>query len=330
MQDRLTNARGRRTTAASMLKPIHALVGGDLFLQLDTLAGLIRSAPPDAQRADFNGEDAELGVVLDELRSFAMFSSFKLVVMRSADEFITRYREQLEQYTENPSTSATLVLRLNSLPKGQRIYKRILAMGQIHDCEAPKEVSGWIVKRAKEAHKLVVKPDAARALADYIGNDLGRIDNELAKLALSVEGGVVDAGMISVSVVFQREQEMWNMTDEVAAGHTREAMKRWRQLTQLDSSAEFRAVTWLTIWLEKSRKALAMKRAKRSDFDIGRELKIWPGEKVAPFMKTAIALGEGGVNRLIDLLAELDHRSKSGKGEMAENVERFLLEAGRK
>lgn len=314
-----------------MLKSVHALAGSDLFLQLNTLAELLRQAPADVQRIDFNGETVELATVFDELRSFAMFSSAKIVVVRDADDFVSRFREQLEEYVQHPSGNSTLVLRLKTLPKNQRIYKQISASGQVHDCEPPKlaDLPAWIIQRAKSAHRLTIRPDAARLMADNIGDDLGRIDNELAKLALQVDSGVVDAAAVSASVVFQREQEMWDMTDEVAAGRTAQALKRWRQLVQLDSSSEFKATAWLTIWLEKARRALALKRQGMQEFAIAKEVKIWPSDKIKPFFQTANKLGEQGVNHLIDLLAEIDHRSKSGRGEMAENIERFLLEAGR-
>jgi len=307
-----------------MLKPAYALVGTDLFLQLAAIGELIGGAPEGIQRIDLEGETASLADVLDELRSFSMFSSAKLVVIRSAGDLVSRFREQLEHYIAKPSSSATLVLRLDSLPSNQRIYKQIASVGQIINCNPPKDPSRWIVDRAQRAHNLVMPPEAARVLADLIGDDLGRLDNELAKLALQTDGRV-DVDAVSGSVAFQREQEMWDMTNQLAAGNITEALRRWRQLVQLDSSAEFRAVTWLVMWLERVRKAIQLRRAGKRDFDISRELKIWPASAVAPFLKTADRIGESGTRRLLDLLADIDHRSKSGLGEMDSNVERFLL-----
>ena len=306
------------------LKPIHALVGNDLFLQLEKLAELQRAAGSQAQRIDVDGESAQLGEVLDELRSFAMFSASKFVVVRNADDLIKRYREQVEEYVQKPSAGSVLVLRLSSLPSNQRIYKYIVANGQVHDCEAPKDVRGWIINRAKTAHKLTMKPDAAAMLLDLVGADLGRLDNELAKLALQTDG-VADAKTVSAAVSFQREQEMWDMTNEVAAGNIGEALRRWRHLCQLDSSAEFRAVTWLGLWLEKVRRALQLRREGKNDFVIAKELKIWPMDQQRPFFQTASSIGEAGAGRLIELLTDIDYRSKNGLGDMKENVERFLL-----
>lgn len=304
-----------------MLKPVYALVGADLFLQLDKLAELLRQGGQDVQRIDVDGEVAQLGDVLDELRSFAMFGGAKVVIVRNADTFITRYREQLEEYISKPSPGSTLVLRVNTLPANQRIYKVTAKVGQVFDCNPPKDITSWVVQRAKSAHDLTVKPDAARVLFDLVGDDLGRLDNELAKLALQTESpsAAVDASAIQRTVAFQREQEIYEMTSALAVGDIKEAVRRWRTLTQLDTSAEFRAVTWLSMWLEDLRAFLASPQGFKN---------FWRyKERFDQFKRNANALGVAGVARLIDLLADVDLRSKSGLGEAADNVERFLLAA---
>jgi DNA polymerase III delta subunit len=306
------------------LKPVHALVGSDSFLQLQRLAAILDRAPT-AQRIDFDGERAELAEVFDELRSFAMFGSGKVVVVQDADAFLSRFREPLEEYVTKPSTGATLVLRLGSLPSNQRIYKAIAKVGQIETCEPPKDIARWIIEQAKSAHSLTISLDGARMLADLIGDDLGRLDNELAKLALSAKGGKVGPEDIGGSVAFQREQQMSEMTNALAAGRGAEALKKWRQLIQMDPSAEYRAVTWLAIWLTNVRKALAMRESGQQPFAITQALRIWPRELHGPFFQTAQALGKSGVGRAMDLLAKIDRQSKSGVGDAADNVERFIL-----
>lgn len=310
-----------------MLKPVYALIGEDSFLQLQKLDTLLRQLGPDAQRIDCDGERAELAEVFDELRCFAMFGGSKIVVMQNADAFLTRFREQLEKYVANPASNATLILRLTSLPANQRIYKAIAKIGGIELCQPPKprDLPRWITDHARSAHKLAVSPDAASMLANLIGSDLGRLDCEIAKLALQAKDGKLSVHDITASVVFQREQEMWDLTNALGENSPAEAVRRWRHLLQSDPSAEFRAVTWLTMWLENARKALALRKQGMRGFDICKQLKIWPNEIQEPFIKTVSALGQTGVTRALDLLAEIDHQSKSGVGEAADNVERFLL-----
>jgi len=301
--------------------PVYALVGPDPFLQLLRLAEILRDHPKDAQRIDADGERAELADVLDELRSFAMFGGRKVVVVRDADAFLTRFREPLEEYVAAPSDNATLVLRLPSLPKTQRIAKAIDKVGRIENCDPPRDLARWASDRARSAHKITLEPDAARLLVELVGEDLGRLDNELAKLAIDADetGGKVGPQKVADSVAFQREQEVKEMTVALATGEVTEALRRWRQLVQLDSSAEFRAVTWLGMWLEDVRAALRGGAGKLS----------WKyKERFNQFMRVSQRLGDAGAGRALDLLAEVDHQSKSGVGDAAGNVERFILQVG--
>ena len=305
--------------------PVYALVGPDPFLQLMKLGEVLRDLPKDVQRVDADGERAELADVLDELRSFAMFGGGKLVVVRDADAFLSRFREQLEEYVASPSDSGTLVLRLSSLPRNQRIYKAIEKVGKVEDCSPPRDLARWVSDRSKSAHKVTLEGDAARMLVELVGADLGRLDNELAKLAIDAEGGKVGPQKVAQTVAFQREQEMWDMTNALAAGDAAEALRRWRHLIQLDPSAEFRAVTWLGMWLEDVGTVLASKRG--AGPGVGKL--TWKyKDRLPQFLKTTERMGPSGYARALDLLAEVDHQSKTGVGDAASNVERFILELG--
>jgi len=306
-----------------MLKPVYALVGPDPFLQTQELVKLGKELPPDAAKLDLDGEKADLADVLDELRSFAMFGGGKMVVVREADDFLSNYREQLEKYVASPSNSATLVLRLSSLPANQKIHKLIAKVGEVIKCEPPStaQLPGWIASRAKSEYQAAIAPDATRLLADLIGDDLGRLDTELAKLSLQVEAGKpIGVELIKGSVAFQREQEMRDLTAALAVGRTAEAVKRWRQLLQSDSSAEFRAVTWLAMWLEDVRDFLASPNSFKNSWKYKDDL--------PKFKQTAQAIGNRNVGRLVDMLVDVDRQSKSGVGDFAGNVERFLVSVG--
>ena len=167
--------------------------------------------------------------------------------------------------------------------------------------------------------------EAARILADLVGDDLGRLDNEMAKLALGSSSGAIGADEVGQFVAFQREREMWDLTNALGSGDAAEALRRWRQLVQLESSAEFRAVTWLGLWLENVRKATTMLRRGENAFAIGQALRIWQREQQQSFLKTVQAMGPAGLERAQSLLAEIDFQGKTGIGDAAANVERFIL-----
>lgn len=307
--------------------PVYAIVSKEPYLQLGELHRVLGEAGADVDRVDLDGEKAELGDALDELRSFAMFGGRRLVVVRDADKFITNHREGLERYLQSPSDTGTLVLRASSLPSNQRVHKLITRVGRVIVCEPPKErdLPAWIVRHAKAEYALDVAPDAARALADLIGADLGRIDTELAKLAIMCDGNRLTTEQIASSVAFSREQEMWTLTDVLSSGDVTRALRLWRQLLQTDPAAEFRAATWLTLWLAKLSAARRLAARKMPHGSIASTLKIWPAQNLDGLLRIGDRLGDEGIRAALERLAQADLRSKTGIGEFDKNVEAFLL-----
>ena len=308
--------------SSARVAPVYALVGEDSFLQLQEMARIAQSIGKDAQRGDYDGESAQLAEVLDDLRSYSMFGGGgKLVIVRNADAFVTRFREQLEAYVAEPSDSGTLILRLSSLPGNQRIHKLIAKHGRIIPCEPPKEaaLARWAIDHAKASQGVMLAPDAARLLVEQVGADLGRLDTEIAKLAVACDGEKITADSVADCVAFTREREMWDLTNAMAIGNTTEALRRWRQLIQSDPSSEFRAVTWLGIWLGEV--AMVINKSP------GMNKLHWKykGDAFDQFVAGANALGRDGYARALDLLTEIDKQSKSGVGDAASNVERFIL-----
>lgn len=321
-----------------MIKPVYALVGSDPFLQLEALRDIVAGFGKEApQRTDFEGDRAALADVLDELRCFSMFSSSKLVVIRDADDFVSRHRDGLEKFLsalgDSPEPlgggAATLVLRMGTLPANQKVYKLITKAGEVRKCEPPalRDLPAWLMKRAKSVHHVEIELAAANQLAELIGDDMGRLDTELAKLAIGCDGARIRPENVAASVAFQREQEVKEVTALLGRGRPREAVVRWRQLVQSDPAAEFKAVTWLAIWLEKARTAVRMKEKNLPPAQIGGAVWIRDPVELKEFIATASRLGRPGVARLMDDLTTLDRRTKSGLGSAAEAVERFIATA---
>jgi DNA polymerase III delta subunit len=138
-------------------------------------------------------------------------------------------------------------------------------------------------------------------------------------LAIQSESGKVTVETVTENVAFTREREMWDLTNAVAAGNTAEALRRWRQLIQSDSSTEFRAVTWLGIWLGEVQAVITNSPA------VNKLRWKYRGDAFDKFTASAKALGPDGYARALDLLTEIDKNSKSGVGDAAANVERFIL-----
>ncbi len=55
----------------------------------------------------------------------------RLVVIDQADDFVSRYRAELERYAEHPKTSSVLVLDVASWPSNTRLYKALAGKGLV-------------------------------------------------------------------------------------------------------------------------------------------------------------------------------------------------------
>lgn len=176
---------------------ICAVAGADPFLRNQCMDRLKRSllAGKDAEFSlttfDGSSPTTTFKTVYAELATRSMFGGGRrLVVLEQADDFITKNRTELEDYSTTPKKSAILVLEPASFPATTRLAKTIEKEGIILDCAAPKEADAlrWILSWAQITHRIRIETSAAELLLEMVGISLGLLDQELAKLALLTSG----------------------------------------------------------------------------------------------------------------------------------------------
>jgi DNA polymerase-3 subunit delta len=217
-------------------RPVCAVYGDEAFLKREVLVRLrqavLGGGEGDFSFSTFAGRTAELRDVIEELSTIAMFGGDKrLALVEEADDFVTRYREELEDYAAKPRPTGILVLEVKTWPANTRLAKLVAADGLTIDCRPlkPAQVSGWAIAWAKRTHNIQLPAAAANVLVDLAGTELGLLDQELAKLALTAgPGGKVSAEQVGQLVGSWRTKTAWQMLDAALDGDAREA------LTQLD------------------------------------------------------------------------------------------------
>ncbi len=213
-------------------RPVCAAFGDEPFLKRQVLLRLrqavLGEGEGDISLATFEGKTAKLPDVLDELSTLAMFGSGKrLAVVEEGDDFVTRYRAELEDYVDKPVSTGILILELKSLAANTRLYKAIDACGFLVECKAPAAAatSKWLRSWAGQAHGFQLDASAADALVDLVGPELGLLDQELAKLALTVgSGGSVGVDTVRQMVGSWRARTTWEMLDAAMDGRTAAAI----------------------------------------------------------------------------------------------------------
>jgi DNA polymerase-3 subunit delta len=223
-------------------RPVCAVFGDELFLRRQALLKL-RQAVLGGEEGDFSltafaGNDADLRDVLEELATVAMFGGKRLVVVEEADGFVSRFRPQLEKYVSRPSRTGVLVLDLDAFAANTRLYKLIAAEGLSIDCSGPPEarLTKWLVHWARQRYQIQLTAAAADALVELIGPELGLLDQEIAKLAVTLgQQKRITPELVNRYVGGWRVKTAWEMIEAALEGKLREAL---RQLDRLLSSGE--------------------------------------------------------------------------------------------
>jgi DNA polymerase-3 subunit delta len=223
-------------------RPVCAVYGDEAFLRRQALLKL-REAVLGGEEGDFSftaveGRKAEWRDVQEDLSTVAMFGGGRrLVLVEEADEFVSRYRGELEDYTAKPSRTGVLALDITTFPATTRLYKSVAADGLAIDCSTPAtaKLCKWLVDWAKKFHRAVLPQPAAEMLVEIIGPELGLLDQEIAKLALTAGSERITPEMVTKYVGGWRAKTTWEMLDAALDGKVREAMQ---QLDRLLASGE--------------------------------------------------------------------------------------------
>jgi DNA polymerase-3 subunit delta len=167
------------------------------------------------------GKEADLRSVRDELRTVSMFGDRRIVVLESADEFVTKYRPELEDYVDRPSSTGILLLECLHWRKNTRLAKRINEAGLELECT---ELTGarllkWLTDQSERQHGRTLNRDAAELLVTLAGSSLALLDQELAKLAAYVGGRTsITRDDVQALVGGWKAETTWIMTSAIRDG----------------------------------------------------------------------------------------------------------------
>ena len=217
------------------IPPVTVLTGGQRHLKQSVLAILKKIVidDDDTSLTSFTGRDADLQTVTDELRTMSMWSDRRLIIVDDADEFVTKYRAGLEKYVEKPAKKSVLVLNVKTWTKTTRLAKQVAGSGLDVDCS---ELKGplllkWLQDTVKDTYHQTISRDAAVLLIDLVGDEMGMLDQELAKLATSVgAGGKIEFETVQTLVGGWRTETTWAMTDAARDGDLAFAINALDQL----------------------------------------------------------------------------------------------------
>ena len=232
-------------------KPVCVVFGDEPFLKGEVLsalrAAILSDGDGEFSGRTFVGDDAEARAVFDELATVALFGGGKrFVVITEADGFVSANRPLLEDYSAKPRETGVLVLDVKSWPSNTRLYKQLAESGLQIDCKAPADSAllDWLRNRAERQYQAAFARGAAERLLEIVGPQMGRLDQETAKLSLLATAtplpspaptslspapcplppSKITIELIEDAVGGWRAKTAWEMIEAAAAGDAREAL----------------------------------------------------------------------------------------------------------
>lgn len=312
---------------AAAVHPVYAVIGQDHFLRNEALERILRTLAPHMDAfgpTRLDGENVSLADLLDEVRTPSLLGGRRVVIVDDADDCITANREKLEKYCADPALCGCMIFLCDSMPKNTRLRKIISGCGEAVECEPLKgrAVVSWIVRRAKEAHGKKVTDTGAQMLKEHVGDSLGGLDAELAKLAAYVaDRPEITPKDVDAATGEHREEKVFAVVDAIAVGDAVSAFRAWEQVWATDRAAPGRAIAGLAYSV---RRLLEVRREWERGADIGGLARRLFTDPVTLRRR----LERGSVDQLReqqrDLLAA-DIAAKTGLSTVDAAVERFIV-----
>ena len=183
---------------AKKFAPVYFLEGDEPYY-IEAIADFIEENALDESEKSFNqtilyGKETEVETILENAKRFPMMSEKQVVVVKEAQNI--KNIESLHHYFASPLASTILVIcyKDKTIDKRKKEGKALAQEAQkngvlftskkLYDNQLP----DWITQRVKEAG-MTINLKTATVLAEFLGNDLSRIVNEIEKLALLIEKG---------------------------------------------------------------------------------------------------------------------------------------------
>jgi DNA polymerase-3 subunit delta len=184
-------------------KPLYLLHGEEPYF-IDLVSNYVEHHVLPEHERGFNqtvvyGKDTDIMTVLNAAKRYPMMADYQVVLVKEAqdmkwgkDDDNKKSIDPVLSYLENPLPSTILVFcyKYGKFDKRKKTYKAIEKNGLIfesatlYDNKVPAWVEGYISDKGYKMNQ-----QGSALIAEYLGNDLSKIANELEKLMLNVSAG---------------------------------------------------------------------------------------------------------------------------------------------
>lgn len=204
--------------------PVYLIDGEEPFY-IDMLTEYFEDKILQPAERDFNlitlyGKDTDWADVVNACRRFPMFAERQVVILKDASQL--KGLNELVAYVENPAPTTVLLIehRFKKVDGRGKLGKVVKQKGVYFTSDKIRDehVPGWIQAYGKETGFAVGERES-QILATFLGNDLQKIANEIAKVRINVpDEPALTAEMIQKYIGISREYNVFELPETLTSG----------------------------------------------------------------------------------------------------------------
>ncbi|MDT0649070.1 DNA polymerase III subunit delta [Autumnicola edwardsiae] len=297
------------------IKPVYFLMGEEPYY-IDKIADFIADNVLQEEERGFNqivmyGRDTTVDEIVSNAKRYPMMAERQVVIVKEAQD-LSRTIEQFTAYAESPQPTTTLVMcyKYKKIDKRKKLYKAVAKSGVIFESKRLYEnkVAEWIQITLK-TRNYSISPKGAQMLVEFLGNDLGKIENELQKLQLIVpEGTQITPELIEENIGISKDFNNFELRKAVGMKDTLKAHRIINYFAQNPKDNPL-VVTISLLFSYFSQLLQYHGLSDKSKGNVARQLKINP-YFVSDYSTGARNYPMKKVSGVISLLHETDVKSK--------------------
>ncbi len=264
--------------------------------------------------------------VLDDLRTAPFLTDKRVVLVRDADEFVSKNRPLLEKYFDNPCPTGRLILVVKTWHKSTKLAKKLAKVGKLISVAQPsrKELPQRVINYTNDAYDKKIAYRTAQLLIELTGDDLTRLYSEIDKLALYADAdNTITPKHIESLIGHNRLFNAFAVIDAVIAANPAAAVERLRGMFAQDKSAEYTVVGAFAFHFRKmfNAKILLDKGTPRRQIETS--LRIWGNTDGLFAQLQRMSLRQ--IGQYLRQLAETDYAIKTGRAKAQVAMEQLVL-----
>jgi DNA polymerase-3 subunit delta len=208
-----------RDIAKGNYKPVYFLHGEEPYF-IDLVERFATTQIIDESARDFDqtilyGKDSELQTIVNSAKRFPMMGDYQVISVRES-QHIKKF-DELIQYCENPQAQTILIFS-HKKKLDARTAKKLTKNIEFFESKKlyENQIPGWVINQV-ESERLKISEKSAVLITEFLGNDLGKIANELKKLSISLsKDSVITPEIIEQNIGLSKDFNLFELSSSIA------------------------------------------------------------------------------------------------------------------